>query len=115
MQPISNVDRLVLLLRQRLAERGKASRPSAATAGAAAPARAAPSALQALAGVDGVDERHLRRALIQDLLSDSFGERAINDAQFQRVVDRVTETIEGDPQAAKLLQRVLGDLTAPAR
>jgi len=111
MDAISNVDRLVLLLRQRLSERG-ATRP-AATSRRASPPPA--DAVRALAAVEGMDVRHLRRALIQNLLSDLFGPRLVNEAQFQQVVDRVTEAIEEDPETARLLQRVVGDLKAAAR
>ena len=114
MDPISNVDRLVLLLRQRLSERSTAQRSAAA----AASRRTSPPAadvVRALAAVEGMDERHLRRALIQSLLSDAFGKAVVNEAQFQQVVDRVTQTIEDDPDTARLLQRVVGDLRTAAR
>jgi hypothetical protein len=112
MDPISNVDRLVLLLRQRLSERS-----AVASRGAAARRTqpAAPDAVRALAAVEGMDERHLRRALIQSLLADSFGRQVVNEAQFQQVVDRVTQTIEEDPDTVRLLQRVVGDLRTAAR
>jgi len=112
MDPISNVDRLVLLLRQRLAERSTATRNSAAARRSSPPPA---DAVRALAAVEGMDERHLRRALIQNLLSDVFGQRLVNEAQFQQVVDRVTQTIEDDPDTARLLQRVVGDLKTAAR
>lgn len=112
MDPVSNVDRLVLLLRQRLAERSA----SASGRGPATARRANPrAAIRELAAVDGADERPLRRALIQKLISESLGERLVNEAQFQQVVDRVTSAIEADPEAAKLLQRVVRELKAEAR
>jgi hypothetical protein len=113
MDPISNVDRLVLLLRQRLAERGNAARGGPAVRSAVSATRT--SALQKLAGVEGVDERHLRRALIQNLLSESLGEKLTGDAQFQQVVDRVTQTMEGDPEVGKLLHRMVRELKEAAR
>ena len=115
MDPISNVDRLVLLLRQRLTERSKtaASRDAAATQG---PRRnEQPSAIQAMAAIVDMDERHLRRALIQNLLSETLGPKLVNEAVFQQVVDRVTETIEADPETARLLQHLVGELRAAAR
>jgi hypothetical protein len=116
MDPVTNVDQLVLLLRQRLAERSR-------TPGGAAPRKAdaadahGPSVdpLRALAAVDGVDERQLRRALVQSILADQFGAPLINDAKFQQVVDRVAETIEAEPDAARLLGRMVGALKASVR
>ena len=113
MEPLSNVDRLVLLLRQRLEERTRAAgRPKA-------PAKAGRSAsplaqVHALAAVDGVDDRQLKRALIQSLLTEQFGAELINDAKFQRVVDKVTETIDGEEASAKLLSRIVRELRAAA-
>ncbi|HEY2710741.1 MAG TPA: hypothetical protein VGI95_22060 [Caulobacteraceae bacterium] len=113
MDPISNVDQLVLLLRQRLTERSR----GASGEKRAAPEPPAPSVdtLRALAAIDGVDERQLRRALVQNILADHFGHGLINDAGFQQVVDRVAETLEGESGAARLLQRVVGELKAAVR
>lgn len=111
MDPISNVDRLVLLLRQRLSER-------AATRGPAGVSRrppAAPDAVRTLAAVEGLDPRRMRRTLIESLLAEAFGRSVVNEARFQQVVDRVTETIEADAEAARLLGRVVDDLKAAAR
>ena len=98
MDPISNVDQLVLLLRQRLAERSRAA--SSGKTGQVRSARETASAevdsAHALAAIDGVDERQLKRALIQNILADQLGGALLNDAQFQQVVDRVTETIGRD-------------------
>lgn len=113
MDPISNVDRLVLLLRQRLSERSATNRGSAAASRRTSPPPA--DMVRELAAVEGMDERHLRRALIQNLLSDAFGKGVVNEAQFQQVVDRVTHAIEADPETARLLQRVVGDLRTAAR
>ena len=117
MEPISNVDRLVLLLRQRLQERSRltgAARTSARS-GAQDPPAVGFDNVQALAAVQGVDDRQLRRALIQNILADNLGPKLLNEARFQQVVDRVTETIEGDDGASRLLDRVVGELRAAAR
>lgn len=117
MDPISNVDRLVLVLRQRLEERSKAN--SATRPGLKPPttARSATSLenLRALAGIEDVDDRQLRRAFLQNILADQFGVTLINEAQFQQVVDRVTETLEADPGSSRLLSRLVGELRAAAR
>jgi hypothetical protein len=117
MDPVSNVDQLVLLLRQRLTERARAN-----GAGAAQRARAtgevAASAIEssrALAAIEGIDERQLRRAVLQNILADHFGSHLVNDAQFQQVVGRVAEAIEDEPRATKLLSEVISELKASAR
>jgi methylmalonyl-CoA mutase cobalamin-binding subunit len=111
--PVSNVDRLVLLLRERLSERAKAARAGASSRGGAR--RTTPAeTVRALAGVEGMDERHLRRALVQNLLLESFGEKVVYDAQFQQVIERVTQTIEADPSGANLLQRLVRELKEEA-
>ncbi|MEO8114925.1 MAG: hypothetical protein ABI655_11110 [Phenylobacterium sp.] len=116
MDPISNVDRLVFLLRQRLLERAKAG-PATRAQKVASGERAAAGLdhIHALAAIDGVDDRQLRRALVQNILADQFGASLLNEAKFQQVVDRVTETIEGDGGASKLLTRLVGELRASAR
>ena len=116
MDPISNADRLVLLLKQKLQER---TRTAAGRAGkkqqaeAQAPPAAPVSAAQALASVDGADEGPIRRAVIQNLLADQFGPALINDAQFQQIVSRVTEAFEEDPGASQLLARLIAGLRSP--
>jgi hypothetical protein len=111
MEPISNADRLVLLLRQKLEERSKTA---AARSGAKAKANTAPplepAGIRSLAALEGADERSLRRAVIQNLLADQFDPALINDAQFQQIVSRVTDAIDGDGNASKLLSRVVADL-----
>ncbi|MEI9997615.1 MAG: hypothetical protein WDM91_23675 [Rhizomicrobium sp.] len=112
MDPISNADRLVLLLRQKLQERakaGSAARPGAASKGQAP---AEPSAIQALAAAEDADEHTLRRAFLQNLLADQLGPDLVNDAQFQQIVSRVTQAIEDDADAARLLSRLIADLRA---
>ncbi len=117
MEPISNVDRLVLILRQRLQERARAS-AGARKAAKPPTGRAAvdPMAtVQALAAVDDVDDRQLKRALVQGLLAENLGPGLVNDAGFQQMVDRVAETLDRDPDLGKLMARVVVDLRAAAR
>jgi hypothetical protein len=114
MDPISSTDRLVLLLRQKLQERAKASgagrsgqkdRPATSTP-------ADPTGLQAIAAVESADDRTLRRAFLQHLLAEQFGDGLINDAQFQHIVQRVADAIEDDGNASRLLSRLIADLRA---
>lgn len=116
MDPISNVDRIALLLRHRLSERAKAA--GAASVSKTSTNRRDPTPIeraQALAAVEGIDDRQLRRALIQGLLGDQLGGELINEAKFQQVVDRVTETLEADAGSAKLLDRMVRELRAGGR
>ncbi|MEI9930277.1 MAG: hypothetical protein WDM89_06930 [Rhizomicrobium sp.] len=69
----------MLLLRQKLEERARASRGSAkASRGAVMPAEA--SGIRALAAADNADEQTLRRAVVQNLLSDQLDPSLVNDA-----------------------------------
>jgi hypothetical protein len=113
MDPISNVDGLVLLLRQRLAERSRPARTAGERAQAGSE-MAQPDAVRALAAVEGVDDKQLRRALIQSLLIDQFGKELINDAKFQQVVSRVVDIIEAEPASSDLLSSATRDLRASA-
>lgn len=108
------VDRLIAVLRQRLQERDRLSAkraPSVALSGGTDSVAAA----HALAAIDDVDERHLRRALIQGFLKDQFGSDALNQAAFQQLVDRVLSAIETDEGGQALLTRLSRDLRAQAR
>jgi len=60
-----------------------------------------------------MDEDHLlRRSVIQDILGEQFGTALLRDPKFQRVIDRVTETLEDDEQGARLLDEMVADLRA---
>jgi len=115
MDPICNVDRLGILLRQRLLERSKAAglKRGASTTRNETPLTGR-AAVQALAAVEGIDDRQLKRALIQNILSDQLGGELINEAQFQQVVDRVTNALESEQETARLLNRVVGELRSSA-
>jgi hypothetical protein len=112
MDPISNVDAIVLLLRQRLLERSRAGAPARADGPVKPRERrvAKTSPLQALAAVDGIDDRQLARALVQSVLAEHFGALMINEPQFQQVVGRVVETLHEEPGAARLLNRMIREL-----
>lgn len=113
MEPISNIDRVVLLLKQRLEQRSRAQRQEGAARrrGGSEPQPGA-QGITALAALAGVDERQLRRTFVQTLLADQLGADLVNDAQFQQIVSRVASAIEADADAARLLTRVLGDARA---
>lgn len=112
MDPVSNADRLVRLFRQRLEERAKAKRATGS----------APHAPVLSRGMDhvrtvtgrlaqaGVNEEHLQRVLVEQLLADQFGPAMVNEPKFQQVVDRVFEAMRDDREIGPLLTEALGDL-----
>lgn len=114
LDPIRNVDRLVLLLRQRLQDRARASGAAGERLGAVADPHQRVDQLQALASIETVDDRQVGRALIQSLLADHFGRDMLNDAGFQRVVDRVSETLEQDSSGSALLSQLVAELKRQA-
>ena len=116
MDPISNVDQLVLLLQQRLMERTKATAKSNAARKRIGDERksSALADVRALAAVQSIDDGQLRRALVQNVLADTFGRQLVNDAKFQQVAEKVTATMENDPHAALLLSRIVDELRASA-
>jgi hypothetical protein len=69
--------------------------------------------MQQIAAAEGVDERQLRRALVQNLLTEHFGPSLLNDGQFQQIVSRVTGVIEQDVEASNLMAQVLSELRRP--
>ena len=111
MEPISNTDRIVAILRQRLRESAKAAaeKPRGIKKRDVPPVA---TGLAALTTLDGASSAQLRRACIQALLAEQMGQGLLNDAHFQQVVGRVTEAIESDESAARLLDQVIGDLKA---
>lgn len=115
MDPISNVDRVVLVLRQRLQERAKAAAAKDGRAAAGDAQKSSLEVVQSLALAEDLGDRQLGRALVQSLLADHFGRDLVNDAKFQRVVDRVTETLESDQTSAELLADTVRELRASAR
>jgi len=105
MEPVSNADRLVLLLRQKLEERAKTSR--------AGKDRGTPRVAErvpAVAAVDGTQGRLFRRVVVQQILAEQFGKPLVNDANFQQIVSRISDAIEEDREASQLLSRAIAEL-----
>lgn len=71
-----------------------------------------PMGVQALAAVEGYDERQLRRAFVQHLLAEHFGAMLVNDANFQQLITRVTEAIDEEPSTSQLLSSLISELRA---
>lgn len=114
MDPVSNANRIAMLLRQRLQERSK-SAPGERSGrrdlpGAADAARK--SGVRGASAIGALDDRKLKRALIENILADQLGAGLINDAKFQQVVDQVTEAIEADGEGALLLAKATAELRA---
>jgi hypothetical protein len=112
LDPVSNIDRLMLILRQRLEERERSLRKGRPAKHAEDGPAATASGIDALAALDGADAAVLRRAFIQALLSDQFGRGMINEAPFQQVVKQVTDAIDSDPATQRLLSRLLVEVRA---
>jgi hypothetical protein len=113
---ISAADQLVLLLRQRLTEHSQTQRKGSGAAGKAASGRqAAPlHAIQALAATEGLDDRVLKRAIIQNILAEKFGSGLVNEAEFQQVVDKVVATLGDHAGGSDLLSRLVREMRATA-
>jgi len=108
---ISAADRIVLILRQRLEahERlcGKMRGQSTARTAGHSPE---PQGIGALLRTDGIDDAVLRRAFLQSLLAEHFGQAFLNDAHFQQVIDQVNRAIAEDPATDTLLSGFLSEL-----
>ena len=114
MDPVSNANRIAMMLRARLQERAKSG---AAERGGHrdAPVTADAPKKGPVPGADAIgslDDRRLKRALIENILADQLGPALINDARFQQVVDQVADAIDADSDGAALLSRTIADLRA---
>jgi hypothetical protein len=112
-EPISNADKILLVLRQRLEDRAKSQRRTAGSPAGAAK-RSPFQAIRAVAAAGNVTERQLRRLVVQSLLADQFGETLLNESRFQAVVEQVTDALSADESASRLLTRVISELSAGA-
>lgn len=109
MDPISQVDQLALILRQRILDQSKTR--SARRKGSGGETRSSwVASLKTLAAADAVDDHQLRRALIQNILAEQFGRGLVNETKFQQVVERVVETLEADSSGSILMARCVAEL-----
>jgi hypothetical protein len=112
MDGISNADRFVILLRQKLAERAeakKASAPSKVTS----KQPSGHDAIRAVAGRtarSGAGDRQLRRTIVEQLLADRFGTALVNEARFQQIIDQVAELMVSDPELGDLFSEVMAQI-----
>lgn len=109
MTRISNVDQVLLLLQEQLKRVGKNRRANAKrSASRTNPTTSSPiDRVRLLSALDALSEDDVRRALVQGLLAEAFGERLTNDASFQSVVDRVARIIAESPDGPALLDRAV--------
>lgn len=114
MDPVSNTDRLVRLLRQQLEQRSRSKRTQKTQT--SEPVRQdGVERLRAVAGEvteAGGQDHQLRRLLVEQLLSNQFGSQFVNEPRFQQIVDQVAETMAADPWIYDLLNQTIGELRA---
>ena len=114
MDPVSNANRIAMLLRQRLQERSRtasAARGGKKDVGGTGDASGR-GPVRGAAAIEELDDRKLRRVIVENILADQFGGGLINEARFQQVVDQVADAIEADDQGALVLAQVVADLRA---
>jgi hypothetical protein len=114
MDAISNADRFVILLRQKLAERAESKGPSRTEklSSRAPTGRDAVRAISGRAARAGADDKKLRRTIIEQLLAERFGAALVNEARFQEIVDQVTELMARDPGLSALFADVVAEVRA---
>jgi len=114
MDPVSNANRIAMLLRQRLQERARtaAAAPSGRKDVRGTGDASGKGGVRGAAMVEALDDRKLRRVIVENILADQFGGGLINEARFQQVVDQVADALEADEQGALVLAQVVSDLRA---
>jgi hypothetical protein len=115
MDPVSQVDQLVLLLRQRLLERSAARTRHRGGSEARDRARlSAAQRLQQIAALETLGEREVRRGIVQSLLAERLGRELINDANFQQTIDDVVDALERDETGRVVMSEVIVQLRRTA-
>jgi hypothetical protein len=110
MTRISNVDQMLLLLRQQLQRMERpdhARRGAKAAKSGASQRQGAAQRIEALAQAGDMSEEEFARSLIGALLVDEFGEAAANDHRFQKLTDEVHRILSSDAKARGLLADAL--------
>jgi hypothetical protein len=114
MTRVGNVDQVLLLIREQLQRSGRGRGASRAALGASAePASGPIERMRALAMLDTLEERDLRRAVVHGLLADQLGEGVANAPELVAIIDRVIRTIEETPEGRALTDRAIGQLKEP--
>ncbi len=112
MNPVSNTDRIVRQIRQRLEERSKAAIATKTNSADRIPLRgsAAVKAITSPIANAGVEENHLQRLIVEQLLVEEFGVKLANDAKFQQIIDRVTQSMVTDVSVKSLMREVIDQI-----
>jgi hypothetical protein len=117
MDAVSNINQVMLILRQKLQERARKGATSSTS-------KSAPSLqdttrsddvdpmrrIADLARDDGLEDQQLARLFIESLLTREFGSALSNDAQFQQVIERVMQSLSSDTQLAAILNTAIIDI-----
>ncbi|NJM51316.1 MAG: hypothetical protein HC843_10990 [Sphingomonadales bacterium] len=116
MNPVSQADHFVILLRQQLAERlRKQKTDSIQKAESRAGQERKVTPVSSAVVRSGGDDRQLRRIIVEQLLTDRFGRNLVNEAGFQAVLDQVVEQMENDPAMLQMFSNVIGEVRREAR
>jgi hypothetical protein len=111
MESISKSDRLVQLLRLRLQDevRAKLTKSRKSSVVSRREAKSAQE-ISAQFAREGVEDRQLKRSIVEQLLVDRFGPGLVNDVKFQNIIFETTELMENDEEIARLFESVLNHL-----
>jgi hypothetical protein len=112
MDAISNSDRFVALLRQKLADRARIRGTDAKprTDARALEDTAPQRSIATLAAMAGADDRKLRRTIVAQLLTERMGDQLVNEPRFQQIIEQVTELIADDAELGSLLGEVMKEV-----
>jgi hypothetical protein len=111
MTRISNSEAVLAAVRaqlQRMAKRDKAGAASKAGAAHKADVKSMTSRqmVDALAAIEGLSEEDFTRGFVRALLTEEFGEKLANSAEFQNVVDRTSAALREDGEVRAMLAQV---------
>ena len=117
MTRITNVDQVLLLIRQQLQRLSTGSGAPARKARNVqnGPRQTALGRLSALNRLQDLPETDLENSLVRALLTDEFGDRLANDPRFLRVAGEVSRIIAGDEEARDLLRQAVRRIRENAR
>ena len=108
MTRISNSEAVLAVVRAQLQRMAKSRKSSAGAPASKAEAKTMSSRqmVDALAGIEGLAEEDFTRGFVLALLTEEFGEKVANSAEFQSVVDRTADALRGDAQVRVMLLKM---------
>jgi hypothetical protein len=115
MDPVSNADRVVRILREQLERKSKTRVDGKSKPGTVDLVERGNARVAATVGSiarQGLDESALQRLIVEHLLVEQFGSQLVNDAKFQQIVDCVMDMIITDKGTRALLHQALVQLRA---